>query len=238
MKSIASKVCDIAIVATKRIRGGDSFRTIYRAANHRQACAYVDNADDTYDVICRLVDECANVSIHLTYVAFGAYRWDGAYINRLIWRGTVCANASTTTTQRQNGNKNGVALAASAFVGWWRANTTQPLRWVGCSYQFVVCNCLHSIQFNSISLYSLRHHYDVTTIILPLHYRKTTTSLLNNYHITTTSLWLRYESCFVVMNKILAKCYIAALEFIIMSMHPAAINCVILSSDGTINCLF
>lgn len=122
------------------MRGGNSFRTIYRAANHRQACAYVDNADDTYDVICWLIDECADISIHLTYVAYGAYTWTGAYINRLVWRGTVCANRTTADTastvsksdsQRERQRfATSIDSAARAFASWWRQNATQQLIWV------------------------------------------------------------------------------------------------------------
>jgi hypothetical protein len=81
-----------------RMRGGNSFRAMYKGRKHFQTCAYVDYSNDTYDVICRLYNACADVSVHVTYVNYGAYRWDGEYINKIVYSGKVCVKSPASAT--------------------------------------------------------------------------------------------------------------------------------------------
>jgi hypothetical protein len=103
-----------------RICGGNSYRSEYSGPQHYQLCTYVDYANDTYDVICKMYDTCADVSISVTYVAFGAYRWDGQFVNVNLFMRRVCNNI----TAKLRGFKD------SAYTGWYRDNITQPLRWI------------------------------------------------------------------------------------------------------------
>jgi hypothetical protein len=85
------------VTPMSRMRGGNSFHAMYKGHSHRQVCAYVDYVDDIYDVICRLYDACADVSVHVTYVNYGAYRWDGEYVNKIVYSGKVCVKPPAST---------------------------------------------------------------------------------------------------------------------------------------------
>ena len=100
--------------------GGNSYRTIYRGEKHRYACSYVDHMNDTYDVICTLFDSCAYITIHLTYVNYGAYRWDGVFINELVWNGKLCSDNFQISR----------LLSNTVYQGWYRDNSKQSFRWV------------------------------------------------------------------------------------------------------------
>lgn len=125
-----------AACSARLVAGGNSFRSIARTEYHRYACTYRDNADDTYDVICPIYDvtvndddvtACINITIHVTYVNYGAYRWDGVYINDLLWASPVCSPAKTTTTGTEAPRP---VLASLAYTGWYRDRVTDPWRWV------------------------------------------------------------------------------------------------------------
>jgi hypothetical protein len=121
-----------SFTTSTRVRGGNSYRTICTGTHHRQACAYVDHANDMYDVVCRLYDTCNDVSIYVTYVAFGAYRWDGVYVNKLVWRHNVCQNQSRSQSQSQTLNDSDTV---ANYSGWYRDTEHEPLRWLASNGQ-------------------------------------------------------------------------------------------------------
>jgi hypothetical protein len=103
-----------------RICVGNSYRSEYSGPKHYQLCPYDDYTNDTYDVICKMYDTCADVSISVTYVAFGAYRWDGQFVNFNVFRRRVCSKTKAKLR----------TFRESANTGWCRDNITQPLRWI------------------------------------------------------------------------------------------------------------
>ena len=47
-------------------------------------CPYIDYSNRTYEILCHIYDQYTNVTITLTCLDFGAYRWYGRFINKTI----------------------------------------------------------------------------------------------------------------------------------------------------------
>ena len=98
-------------------QGGSSIRTV--AINERKlySCPFVDHFNGTYDVVCRLYDECHNISIMLDYLDYSAFRWDSVLIEKLLFLDSIC---------RQPNAKHNY----DPYIGWYRDNSTTSWRWV------------------------------------------------------------------------------------------------------------
>jgi hypothetical protein len=67
---------------------------------------------------------CYNVSVVLLYIDYGAYRWDGVFINATIWRETVCVSDVSDSVD------NSSVEQLPPYTGWMRHNETSPWVWV------------------------------------------------------------------------------------------------------------
>ena len=98
--------------------GGASFRTVVHSDHYLFACPYVDYTNGTFDVICETNTGFRhNITLILTYLDFGAFRWDGVFINDTLWHGQVLANDCEP-------------LDKASYVGWYRDNNQQSWRWI------------------------------------------------------------------------------------------------------------
>jgi hypothetical protein len=64
---------------------------------------------------------CYNVSVVLLYMDYGAYRWDGVFINATIWRETVCVSDTVDKSSVEQ---------LPPYTGWMRHNVTSLWVWV------------------------------------------------------------------------------------------------------------
>ena len=118
--------------------GGNSFRIIYRGSRHRYACPYNDSMDNNYIITCVMYDPCTFITIHLTYVYYGAYRWDGVFANDLVWSGNVCyKNHSAVNKFRDD-----------TYKGWYRNTHTDNFRWINKNYKELLSQNQTRLCFN------------------------------------------------------------------------------------------
>ena len=98
--------------------GGASFRTIVRSAHYLFPCPYVDYANGTYDVICQTY--CGlkyEITLILTYLDFGAFRWDGIFINDTLWHEQILPSGHEPVNKK-------------FYVGWYRDSNQQDWKWI------------------------------------------------------------------------------------------------------------
>ena len=108
------------------VMGGASFQTIVTSEQRQYSCPFIDYVNGTYDVICKLYDsKCCNISVTLSYMDFGAFRWNGNYIGSKVWSRSIC-QPKTRYWNDYN-----------SFVGWYRDNRTMPWRWVRSSQELM-----------------------------------------------------------------------------------------------------
>ena len=99
--------------------GGASFRVIVRTDHRLFACPYIDYEDGTYDIICQTnVDIQHDITVTLTYIDYGAYRWDGVFFNQTLWNGQITNNITMS------------AIDQLHYVGWYRNNREEAWRWI------------------------------------------------------------------------------------------------------------
>jgi hypothetical protein len=102
--------------------GGASFRTVVVSSKYLYACPYTDYVNSTYDIVCSwMTAGCYNVSVVLLYMDYGAYRWDGVFINATIWRETVCVSDSVDISSVEQ---------IPPYTGWMRHNKISPWKWI------------------------------------------------------------------------------------------------------------
>ena len=98
-------------------QGGASFRSLVVNERRLYSCPFVDHFNGTYDVVCRLYDECHKISIVLDYLDFSAFRWNCKLLRKLLFSDTVCRRYNTKHY-------------FDPYIGWYRENSTVPWRWV------------------------------------------------------------------------------------------------------------
>ena len=98
--------------------GGASLQSLALSDNRVYSCPFVDHFNGTYDVVCRLYDECHNISITLSYVHYGAFKWDKYYLGMSLFSKTVC--------RHQPGLKHNFG----PYIGWYRDKTRSKWRWM------------------------------------------------------------------------------------------------------------
>ena len=109
--------CQTANVSRLLPQGGSSFRSVVVNERRLYSCPFIDYFNGTYDVVCRLYDECHNVSIVLDYLDYSAFRWDSKLMEQLLFVGNIC---------RQHNTKH----FYDPYIGWYRNNSKDPWRWV------------------------------------------------------------------------------------------------------------
>ena len=97
--------------------GGSSFLSV--AINERRlySCPFIDYFNGTYDVVCRLYDECHNISITLTYINYNAFRWDSKLVTKQLFLKRVCRQSCKTAN-------------FGPYIGWYRNNRSTTWRWL------------------------------------------------------------------------------------------------------------
>jgi hypothetical protein len=116
------RLTDTRISDQGRGHGGASFRTVVSSSKYLYACPYTDYVNSTYDIVCSwMTAGCYNVSVVLLYMDYGAYRWDGVFINATIWRETVCVSDPVDNSSVEQ---------LPPYTGWMRHNETSPWVWV------------------------------------------------------------------------------------------------------------
>lgn len=99
--------------------GGASFLSLAQNDQRIYTCPYIDYANGTYDVVCPSVtSSCINISVTLTFLDFGAYRYKKASINRIVWSNKVCFMSKAHTALE----------STSKFPGWYMNTTTVRIK--------------------------------------------------------------------------------------------------------------
>ena len=98
--------------------GGASLHTVAVSERRLFSCPFIDYFNGTYEVVCRLYEECHNISILLSYIDYGAFSWDGNLIAKTLFSRSVC--------RRQSGLKHDFGT----YVGWFRDNVNLSWKWV------------------------------------------------------------------------------------------------------------
>ena len=98
-------------------QGGSSFRTVAVNEWRLYSCPFIDYFNGTYDVVCRLYDECHKISIVLDYLDFSAFSWNSILQKKLLFSDSVC---------RQFNTKHHF----DPYIGWYKDNSTMLWRWV------------------------------------------------------------------------------------------------------------
>ena len=97
--------------------GGATFSTSVVSERRLFECPFIDHENGTYDVFCEFHDECYNVSVTLTFIDFGAYRWNGLSINKILWQGEACRKTKQIPLR-------------SPYTGWHRCGKQCSWEWM------------------------------------------------------------------------------------------------------------
>lgn len=114
------------------VMGGASFQSFVRSDQRSYSCPFIDHANGTYDIVCRLYDTCNTINIKLSYVDFGAFRQNGKYIGSTVFNERFCTKTDISHFYR------------GTYVGWYKSNATVPWRWLRGSKEIMTDDAARS----------------------------------------------------------------------------------------------
>ena len=115
------------------LKGGASLHSLAVNKKRLYYCPFIDHFNGTYDVVCRLYDECHNVSITLNYLHYSAFKWDSKLIAQSLFSARVCRRHYA-----------GLRHDFGPYTGWYRDNITASWRWVRGDREVMSDNQLRS----------------------------------------------------------------------------------------------
>ena len=174
------------------ITGGAGFRTVVSTDHHLFACPYVDYTNGTYDILCLTnTGYRHDITLILTYIDYGAFRWDGLFINDTLWRGQILNNNCQPTITR------------STYIGWYRDDRQSDWKWVRGNKEIISDNDLRSCIRNQKTMVEMVGDSHLAFVYQYLYYlfNKLTPDMVRGRLTPTSFLGYRYRRVAYILHE-------------------------------------